>query len=175
MDKEELQKTLEAIGKGGINVAGDLVIEKHVDYEVNNVEAGGIGIQINNGREKSLTTSDEDIKGAIETLMEATDSEGATIFSNKKQWWAIFMVLSTYCNYPKQKKAFEAKMGELKVSKIDGKRDLSYDSLSKAANDVPKLATCKPDSWYTMKDISDHYKQQFVVADFLMLKLGIKS
>ena len=74
-----------------------------------------------------------------------------------------------------EQKAFEAKMGELNVSKIDGKRDLSYDSLSKAANDVPKLATCKPDSWYTMKDISDHYKQQFVVADFLMLKLGIKS
>ena len=73
------------------------------------------------------------------------------------------------------KYAFEAKMGELNVSKIDGKRDFSYDSLSKAANDVPKLATCKPDSWYTMKDISDHYKQQFVVADFLMLKLGIKS
>ena len=29
-----------------INVAGDYVQSKHVDYEINNVEAGGIGIQI---------------------------------------------------------------------------------------------------------------------------------
>ncbi len=28
-----------------INVAGDYVQSKHVDYEINNVEAGGIGIQ----------------------------------------------------------------------------------------------------------------------------------
>ena len=38
-------------GKGGITVAGDLVLEKHVEHEVNGVEAGGIGIQIVNGKE----------------------------------------------------------------------------------------------------------------------------
>jgi hypothetical protein len=38
MNQEELQKALEAIGKGGIQVAGDLVLEKHVEYEVNNVQ-----------------------------------------------------------------------------------------------------------------------------------------
>ena len=37
---------LEAISKSGIKVAGDLVLEKHVEHEVANVEAGGIGIQI---------------------------------------------------------------------------------------------------------------------------------
>ena len=37
-----------------INVAGDYVQSKHVDYEINNVEAGGIGIQIvNNASPKS--------------------------------------------------------------------------------------------------------------------------
>ena len=46
MDKDTLQKVLEALGQ--VNVAGDLVLEKNVEYEVNNVEAGGIGIQINN-------------------------------------------------------------------------------------------------------------------------------
>ena len=40
---------LEAISKSGIKVAGDLVLEKHVEHEVANVEPGGIGIQINNG------------------------------------------------------------------------------------------------------------------------------
>jgi hypothetical protein len=49
MNQEDLQKALEAISKGGIHVAGDLVLEKKVEYEVNNVEDGGIGIQIING------------------------------------------------------------------------------------------------------------------------------
>ena len=49
MNQEDIQKAFEAISKCAIAVAGDLVIEKHVDYEVNNVEAGGIGIQVING------------------------------------------------------------------------------------------------------------------------------
>jgi hypothetical protein len=49
MKKEDLIAALEAIGKSGIKVAGDLVLEKHVEQEVANVEPGGIGIQINNG------------------------------------------------------------------------------------------------------------------------------
>ena len=40
-----------------INVAGDYVQSKHVDYEINNVEAGGIGIQFVNGEKKSSATS----------------------------------------------------------------------------------------------------------------------
>lgn len=45
MTQEELQKALEAIAKGGITVNGDLVLSKHVEHEIGNVEAGGIGIQ----------------------------------------------------------------------------------------------------------------------------------
>ena len=39
-----------------INVAGDYVEKKEVQYEISNVEAGGIGIQIING-EKTIDTS----------------------------------------------------------------------------------------------------------------------
>jgi hypothetical protein len=39
-----------------INVAGDYVEKKEVQYEISNVEAGGIGIQIING-EKTITSS----------------------------------------------------------------------------------------------------------------------
>lgn len=49
MTPEELQQALAILGKGGINVNGDLVLEKKVDYEIGNVESGGIGIQIYNG------------------------------------------------------------------------------------------------------------------------------
>ena len=45
MDKELLEKIL----KGGITVQGDFVMEKQVENEIGNVEAGGIGIQIVHG------------------------------------------------------------------------------------------------------------------------------
>lgn len=48
MEIEELMKQL---AQGGINVQGDLVMKKEVQYEVSNVEAGGIGIQVVNGKE----------------------------------------------------------------------------------------------------------------------------
>lgn len=59
MRQEDVKKALEALGKGGITVAGDLVLEKHVEHEVNNVEAGGIGIQIVNGKEEPQSEANQ--------------------------------------------------------------------------------------------------------------------
>lgn len=39
-----------------INVAGDYVQSKHVDYEINNVEAGGIGIQFLTKEQRTFPT-----------------------------------------------------------------------------------------------------------------------
>jgi len=175
MNQEDIQKALETIGKSGINVAGDLVIEKKVEYEVNNVENGGIGIQIINGKDTPLTKSDKDIKAAIDELLKSKNENDEFIFKNKKQWWAVYRVLYQFCNYPSQMKAFETKIKELEVSINDAKRELSYESLSKASNDVPQMAKCTPSAWNAFKDINENYKQQYVIADFLMLKLGIKS
>ena len=49
MTKEEKQ---EFLNKGGTFIAGDYVNDKHVDYQVGNVEPGGVGIQINNYEKK---------------------------------------------------------------------------------------------------------------------------
>ena len=58
-----------------INVAGDYVQSKHVDYEINNVEAGGIGIQFVNGKQttansptKSKTVTPKKSKHFLETV-----------------------------------------------------------------------------------------------------------
>ena len=61
MKKEDLQAALEAISKSGIQVAGDLVLEKNVEYEVANVEEGGIGIQIVNGSTPKVANSKKGI------------------------------------------------------------------------------------------------------------------
>ena len=175
MKQENIQKALEALGRSGITVAGDLVIEKNVEYEVNNVETGGIGIQVNNGKDEPIAKSDKDIKAVIEALLKDKDDKDGFIFRNKKQWWAVYKVLSTFCNYPKQMTAFGTKMKELEVAKVDGKRDYSYDSLSAAPKEVPQMATCSPSAWNAFKDINENYKQQYDVAEFMMQRLGIKS
>ena len=53
--------------------------------------------------------------------------------------------------------------------------DITYDSLTDAPKTVPLMATSSPSSSDTYKDMSDNYKQQFAVAEYLMIKLGIKS
>lgn len=175
MTKEEMMAALEAIGKNGITVKGDLVLEKKVDYEVANVENGGIGIQINNGKDVPLSVTDKDIKAAIEALLKETTSDDKLLFQNKKQWWAVHRVLSTFCNYPKQMTSFKTKMTDLEIDYSGNPNVISYDSLSAASKEVPLMATCTPSAWDTLKDKSDNYKQQYLVADFLMQKLGIKS
>ena len=154
---------------------GDIVGVKIVENEFGNIEDGGIGIQINNGKEAPIAKSDKDIKEALEALLAMKDEKDAYLFQNKKQWWAVYRVLCYFCNYPTQMTAFETKMKELEVAKVDGKRDLSYESLSAAVKEVPLMATCSPTTWNTLKDKSDNYKQEYVVANFLMQKLGIKS
>ena len=176
MKQEDLQKIVKSLGKSGLTVAGDLVMHKEVQYEVNNVENGGIGIQINNGSKGTpMTASDKDIQAAIKELMEAMDEEGKLIFKNKKQWWAVYRVLNTFCNYPQKKSVFGTKMIDLGVAKVDGNRDYSYESLCAASDNVPLMATSSPATWEALKNLSDNYRQQYNVADFLMQKLGIKS
>lgn len=154
---------------------GDVVGVKIVENQFGNIEPGGIGIQVNNGKDEPIAKSDKDIKAVIEALLKAKDDKDGFIFRNKKQWWAVYRVLSTFCNYPKQMTAFGTKMKELKVDEVDGKRDYSYDSLSAAPKEVPQMGTCSPSAWNAFKDINENYKQQYDVAEFLMQKLGIKS
>lgn len=58
MDQEEIKMIFEALGKANISVAGDFVLEKNNTYTIEKVEAGGIGIQFVNGKEKE-SDSDE--------------------------------------------------------------------------------------------------------------------
>ena len=78
MKQDDLQKTLEAVAKSGITVNGDLVLEKRVEYEVGNVEDGGIGIQIINGKDASPA------KSAPHFPLNKSEEEG-------KQWYEFLV------------------------------------------------------------------------------------
>ena len=65
MNEEKIAKALDMLGKCGVAVAGDLVLEKHVDKEIGNVESGGIGIMIN-GRE--VATDNEETEAGTDLV-----------------------------------------------------------------------------------------------------------
>lgn len=75
MKKEDLQAALEAISKSGIQVTGDLVLEKNVEYEVANVEEGGIGIQINNGNSAKASSTPEVAGGVVSERLNTEEAE----------------------------------------------------------------------------------------------------
>lgn len=154
---------------------GDIVGVKVVENEFGNIEAGGIGVQNNIVKDVPLTVSDKDIKATLESLLREKDDNDKLLFKNKKQWWAVYRVLSTFCHYPKQMTSFKTKITDIEIDYGGNPNLITYDSLTDAPKSVPQMATSSPSAWDTYKDISDNYKQQYAVAEFLMLKLGIKS
>ena len=170
MNQEELQKALEALGKSGITVNGDLVLEKHVENEIGNVEAGGIGIQINNGKDSSLSVSDKDIKTAIEELQAMQDDNDEYLMHDLDQWYAIFRVLSQFCGYPKKPKDFELTMKNIGA---DGFRlPCKYDNFRKVTlNKLPQNVAL----WKQYVNSADQYSlKQIKVAIKLMDLLYIE-
>lgn len=172
---KELAKTVaESLNLKDFN--GDIVALKVVENEFGNIEAGGIGIQNNYyHKDVPMTVSEKGIKAAIEALLREKDDNGKLLFKNKKQWWAVFRVLNEFCNYPQQMKSFCTKITDMQIDYGGNSNVITYDSLAAAPKDVPLIATCSPSAWGAMKEKSDNYRKQYDVAEFLMLKLGIKS
>ncbi len=170
MKQEELQKALESITKGGIHVAGDFVMEKHVEHEVANVEAGGIGIQIVNGsNEVPLTITDKEIKEALVKLQEETDETGKPLWHDLDQWYAVFRVLSKFCGYPSKPKEFEKTMKNLGAD--DLRLPCKYDNFRKVTlHQLPQNVGL----WIQYKNSADQYSmKQLKVALKLMEILHI--
>ena len=170
MKKEDLQAALEAISKSGIQVAGDLVLEKNVEYEVANVEAGGIGIQINNGKDSTLSVSDKDIKSAIEELQAIQDERGDFLMHDLDQWYAIFRVLSHFCGYPTKPKDFELTMKNIGAD--DLRLPCKYENFRKVTlNKLPQNVAL----WKQYVNSADQYSlKQLKVAIKLMDLLHIE-
>ena len=171
MKQEDIQKALEAISKGGITVNGDLVLEKHVENEVGNVEAGGIGIQNVYGREStSMTTTEKDVMSAIKELQEATDEQGKYIMHDLDQWYAVFRVLSQFCGYPSKPKDFEMTMKNIGADEL--RLPCKYESFRKVAlNKLPQNVAL----WKQYQNTADQYSmKQLKVAVKLMEILNLE-
>ena len=115
MKKEDLQAALEAIGKSSITVNGDLVVEKHVEYEVANVETGGIGIQIvhhtataDAPQEKKQISTDE-LTQAIENCQQ--------YFWANSAYAVLYCIIRDFIDNTITLSGFERMIGRLQFSK----------------------------------------------------------
>lgn len=157
------------MGKSGIHVAGDLVLEKHVEYEVANVETGGIGIQIVNGS-KPRTQAEADVFTALERLQESRDETGALVMHDLDQWYAVFRVLSHFCGFPTKPKDFELTMKNIGCDEL--RLPCKYDSFRKVTlNKLPQNVAL----WRQYISTADQYSlKQLKVAVKLMELLQIE-
>lgn len=112
MNQEEIKKALETLGKTGIQVNGDFVMSKHVEYEVNNVENGGIGIQIVNGNvgpgQGHAQVTDEQINRAI-TAINGKDN----VLKHQQAFLGICCYLASCHKWPQNKETSVNRINQL--------------------------------------------------------------
>ena len=163
MNEEERKKTFENFVKNGITVNGDFVMEKHVDYEVANVENGGIGIQIING--KAETKSTNEIKHAVMKLMDETDSTGKSIIQDQQQWWGIKMVLVQHCGFPAKPFDFEKILHDMGLDHL--RIPYKYESVRQVKPKLPPNV----DLWASYKQTGNEYSMKQVRAALALMRL----
>lgn len=141
------------------NVEIGTVIEHQVNYISGNQVFGETSVEKQSSTEAA-------IKEAIEKLMEEVDENGCNLFTDKGQWYAVYRVLSEIRNYPKNMREF-CRLFENENYAVP----CVYSSLADRQKELPKLA-CKVTLWQQYSIISDAYKKQCDVANFLMESLG---
>lgn len=138
MKQEDIRQALEALGKGGINVAGDLVMNKRVEYEVNNVEAGGIGIQIVNGKEDRVRVTDEQVSRAISAI-----NGKDKVLKHQQAFLGICCYLASCHQWPNKK--------ETAVKRINQLPDADQWEIACKWESIRKFVACK----FAMTDYSE--------------------
>lgn len=172
MNQEEINKLWDLVGKPRIQVSGDYVENKHIDYEVNNygtIETGGVVLGAK-GKDKELTNTEAEIYNAIETVQKEKDEQDHYIMHDYDQWYAIFRVLSHFCGYPTKPKDFEKTMRNIGSDNL--RIPCQYDNFRKVTlNKLPKNVAL----WPQFVNTADQYSQkQLSVAILLMNELKLE-
>lgn len=119
------------------------------------------------GEKDNCRQSERKIESSLSAMMEAVDEAGNRLFTEKGQWYAVFRVLSEMFNYPKNMSDFCRLMQE-----GDYAIPCTYPSLADRQKDLSKLV-CKVTLWQQYSNLSEPYRKQCKVADFLLRSLGV--
>lgn len=172
MNQEEINKLLDLVGKPRVQVSGDYVEHKNIEYEVNNygtIESGGVSI-LTKEKGKDLTITEAEVYKAIEAVQKEKDEQNHYIMHDYDQWYAIFRVLSHYCGYPAKPKDFEKTMRNIGSDNL--RIPCQYDNFRKVTlNMLPKNVSL----WPQYVNTADQYSQkQLSVAILLMNELDLR-
>lgn len=144
--------------------------------KVGNIITGGTHYHYSNEKETkddkpSLTHSEVKIKDALIETLEATDENGKKIFTEKRQWYAVYRVLSDYCGYPKNMKEFADLMCNLDLD--DNYPECIYNAFRRVPTETTKLGN-KLALWHNYRNSADERtRRQIAVAMKLMELLEI--
>lgn len=112
------------------------------------------------------TKTEEEVKTAIEKLMNEKDSQDKFLMNDQEQWYAIFRVLSTFYGYPKKITDFCRTMKNLDMDKM--RVPCKYDSFRKVSpNQLPSNVSL----WVQYKNTTDHYSMKQVVVAVRFMEL----
>lgn len=165
MDKQEKVESLNIV-MNGITINGPM-FDIHDNGVVEN------HYHISSASEKSQQTiSDENVMRALKELLTATDAEGAKVFTQNGQWYAVFRVLSEQCDYPANMKDFCRVMTDMGMG--EATPPCKYESIKKVPAEVTQLA-CKTTLWRSfLNRATMQAKKQIEVALKLMDLLAEK-
>ena len=117
-------------------------------------------------KRSTLHASEEDIKNAVLTLLEATDEDGKKIFTEKSQWYAVYKVLSECHGYPAHIREFCDIMKNWGMDEVSPA--CTYENIRKIPNQVA-IPTNKVTLWHNYKDKAEvKFMKQITVAIRLM-------
>lgn len=118
----------------------------------------------------STAINEEEVLMLLDDLLEMKNGNGSYLMTDKKQWYAVFRVLSEFCNYPAKMSDFCRTMKRMNMH--EARVPCVYSSLKDASRGLLQL-TCKTTLWQQFRDISDAYQKQCDVASFLLEKLNV--
>ncbi len=151
--------SLEGLFKGA-NLSGAQIIA---------VNQGEVYYQKYGEGSSANTKTEEEVKAAIEKLMNEKDSQNEFLMHDQDQWYAIFRVLSTFCGYPSKASDFSKTMENLGMDEI--RVPCKYESFRKV---TPHQLPQNVSLWHQYKNTADQYsKKQVVVAVRFMELLEI--
>ena len=123
-----------------------------------------------NKKNQSTTDSEEEVKNVLYELVEAKNEDGKPLLTYNAQWYAVYRVLNEFRNYPTKMSDFCQKMAEWDMDKVQ--TPCKYGSVRAGAREVPKLTT-GVENWQQFAELTDAYKKQCDVANFMMERLNI--
>ena len=121
--------------------------------------------------EPRLAPDDEEIRQALTELLEAKTDDGKPLMKTQTQWYAVYRVLSEYCNYPIKMTDFERDINN-RMGFKEAEPACSYQSFKKVPNELTDLIV-KVSKWGAFRRKTPAYEQQCMVAEFLMKRLKL--